>query len=284
MQMKEKKRLLTVVSLLILLAGGALFSSCDDGIGGDIADDGGVLADKDGGSHGGGDGGGDSGSDSGGDADSGHASSGCTPEEIVADVSRDNIYATLEELTGLFERTSFSGQEAALGLLENRLDHFDIEYNLHHYDWNDRTWSNIEISIPGEDLADEIYLAGGHFDSTSFLGAAPGADDNGSGAAAVVEIARLLSRCNFRRTIKLVLFSNEEQGLVGSERYAADAADNGDDIKGMLALDTIGFGPEDEDLDVNTRPGMEWLASKVKEASDSHVGLPVVVEIDDQCG
>jgi Peptidase family M28 len=280
--MKEKRRFSVILFLLALLTGGSLIASCEEENGSDNLDDGGTLAeaDEDGGSQV------DTSEDggSGTDTDTGLASGGCTPSEIVEIISRDNIYATLEELTSLPARTAYAGQQAALEMLEARLESYDVDYDLHTYDWQDHTWSNIEITIPGEDLADEIILAGGHYDSTSFFGAAPGADDNGSGTAAIVEIARHLSKCNFRRTIKLVLFSNEEKGLIGSEYYARDAVNNGDDIKGMLALDTIGFGPADEDLNVNTKTGMEWLANMVKEASDNEVGLPVVVEVDDQCG
>ncbi len=222
--------------------------------------------------------------DAGSDADTGLETNGCTPEELVAAVSQENILAVLEQLTALNERKTFAGQQKALSLLEDRLNDYGVNHTPHTYEWNNRTWTNIEVTLSGDELTDEVYIAGGHYDSTSLFGAAPGADDNGSGTAALVELARVLRDCEYKRTVKLVFFSNEEQGLIGSERYAADAVENEMNIQGFLALDTIGFGPADEDLNVNTKTGMDWLANAVKDASDLHVGLPVVVEIDDQCG
>ncbi len=222
--------------------------------------------------------------DAGSDADTGLETNGCTPEDLVSAVSQDNILSTLEVLTALNERKTFAGQQKALSLLEERLNDFGVIHTPHSYEWNNHTWTNIEVTLPGNVLTDEVYIAGGHYDSTSLFGAAPGADDNGSGTAALVELARVLRDCEYKRTVKLVFFSNEEQGLIGSERYAADAVENEMNIQGFLALDTIGFGPADEDLNVNTKTGMDWLANAVKDASDLHVGLPVVVEVDDQCG
>ncbi|MCP4603004.1 MAG: M20/M25/M40 family metallo-hydrolase [Proteobacteria bacterium] len=211
----------------------------------------------------------------------------CDPASVVAAISKQNIYDTLKELTNINERTSYSGQQKAVELLQNRLTNYNVEYNTLTYDWRGNTWTNLEIVIPGSELPDEIYMAGGHYDSSSSrdaMSAAPGADDNGSGTAAIVELARVLNDCSYRRTIKLLLFSNEEQNLVGSARYAKQAADRGDDIQGFFGIDTIGYGPADEDLDAVTKPRFSRLVEGVEYASNTYVGLPVVLDIDDQCG
>ncbi|NIT61156.1 MAG: M20/M25/M40 family metallo-hydrolase, partial [Aliifodinibius sp.] len=83
----------------------------------------------------------------------------------------------------------------------------------------------------GKQFPDEIYVIGCHYDV--YTNGAPGADDNGSGTAATMEIARVLSTSSYKRTIKLIGFSGEELGLLGSAAYASQAAQQGENILGM---------------------------------------------------
>jgi photosystem II stability/assembly factor-like uncharacterized protein len=111
--------------------------------------------------------------------------------------------------------------------------------------------------------SDEQIVVCGHYDSISEdpMSLAPGADDNASGTAAVVEALRVLSAHSFERTVKFICFSGEEIGLHGSGAYAADARLRGDDIAGVLNLDMIAYvdaAPEEVDLVCNGVS--EWLA------------------------
>jgi carboxypeptidase Q len=83
---------------------------------------------------------------------------------------------------------------------------------------NDSTENDVVAEIPGTDLSDELVILGGHFDSWH---AATGATDNGTGAAVAMEAIRILKSLGVkpRRTIRLVLWSGEEQGLLGSRGY-----------------------------------------------------------------
>jgi hypothetical protein len=78
---------------------------------------------------------------------------------------------------------------------------------------------NILGELPGTDLADEIVLIGGHFDSTH---GATGATDNGTGNSAMMEVLRIFKDAGLqpRRTIRIALWGSEEQGLIGSRIYA----------------------------------------------------------------
>ena len=81
---------------------------------------------------------------------------------------------------------------------------------------------------------------------------APGADDNASGTAAVIEAARIFSQYDFPFTIIYALWDEEEQGLIGSEYYATQAANAGDSILGVINLDMIGYdGNGDGNADVH---------------------------------
>ena len=92
-----------------------------------------------------------------------------------------------------------------------------------------------------------------HYDSTSTQATthAPGADDNASGTAAVMEMARVLAGYQFDYTIKFIAFSAEEWGLYGSRHYAQAAKQRGEQIVGVVNLDMIGYVDlEPEDLDI----------------------------------
>jgi Zn-dependent M28 family amino/carboxypeptidase len=109
--------------------------------------------------------------------------------------------------------------------------------------------TNLIIEIPGNSRAGEIVIIGAHYDSVS---GSPGANDNGSGVAALLEISRLLSRTENARTIRLVAFTNEEPPFflgrdMGSRVYASRARQQQENIVGMLSLETMGYYSEAPD-------------------------------------
>jgi hypothetical protein len=208
----------------------------------------------------------------------------CSIEELVAAISMENMSATIEVLSAMPERTTFTGQQNALAYLQDRLTAQGVEHGAHTYSWSGRTWTNIEVVVPGGELPGEIYVAGGHYDSISEYGAAPGADDNATGTAAIVEMARVLRDCTFRRTVKLLLFSNEEAETVGSSYYASNARSRGDDIRGFFAIDSIGYGTSTEDIDAVTLPEDAWLVDRVVAVNTAHVGAPLARRVLDACG
>ena len=101
---------------------------------------------------------------------------------------------------------------------------------------------NIEVEIKGATRAQEIIVVGAHYDSVM---GAPGANDNGSGVAAVLELARLWRNAQPARTLRFVLFVNEEPPFfksdeMGSRHYARRAKVRGENIVAMFSLETIG--------------------------------------------
>jgi len=193
----------------------------------------------------------------------------CGPGEVASAVSVEEIRGTVEALLALGDRSTYAGQQAASALLQDRLAGHGVAFEVLEYDWNGSRWTNLEITIPGSELPGEILAAGAHFDTDG--PDIPGADDDASGTAGIVEIARVLSGCVCGRTIRLLLFSNEETGSEGSSAYAAAAAGRGDDIRAFLDLDMIGYGPPEEDLDVMTRPAFESLTGRVASAAEAWV-------------
>ncbi len=107
--------------------------------------------------------------------------------------------------------------------------------------------ANLEITRAGRTRPREIILVGAHYDSV--IGS-PGANDNASGVAALLEISRLLAETEPQRTVRLVAFVNEEPPFfatrqMGSHVYAGAARARRDDIRLMLALETIGYYSEE---------------------------------------
>src|SRR5258706_101242 len=103
--------------------------------------------------------------------------------------------------------------------------------------------ANLEVTIPGKARSNEIVVVGAHYDSV--LGA-PGANDNGSGVAAMLEISRKFTTIPSDRTVRFVAFVNEEPPdfeteLMGSRVYAKACRQRGDDIHAMLCLETLGY-------------------------------------------
>lgn len=101
---------------------------------------------------------------------------------------------------------------------------------------------NVEAERRGTARGGQIVVVGAHYDSVF---GCPGADDNGSGVAALLELARLLPRAP-GRTVRLVAFVNEEPPFftgedMGSLRYARRCRERGEDVVAMLSLETIGY-------------------------------------------
>jgi len=102
---------------------------------------------------------------------------------------------------------------------------------------------NIEVEVRGGEIASEIVIVGAHYDSV--LGA-PGANDNGSGVAAVIELARLFAAEKPVRTLRFVAFVNEEppfahSDAMGSRQYSRRSRQRGENVVAMLSVETIGY-------------------------------------------
>ena len=106
--------------------------------------------------------------------------------------------------------------------------------------------ANLEVTIPGTTKSNEIIVVGAHYDSVE---GAPGANDNASGVAAMLEISRKFTAIPSDRTVRFVAFVNEEPPyfeteLMGSRVYAKACRQRGDDIRVMLSLETLGYYSE----------------------------------------
>src|SRR5215475_14234344 len=109
------------------------------------------------------------------------------------------------------------------------------------------TITNVIATLQGTASPERFYVVTGHLDSrcsdvTDFTSDAPGADDDGSGVAVVLELARLFATEQFPGTIVLATVDGEEQGLYGSSFMAQQMAAAGNDVQGMFSNDIVGTG------------------------------------------
>jgi hypothetical protein len=102
---------------------------------------------------------------------------------------------------------------------------------------------NLAAEIPGKSRPDEIVVVGAHYDTVSW---SPGANDNGSAVAALLELSRLFSTKSTSRTVRFVAFTNEEPPFfktrsMGSLVYAKECREKKENIAAMVCLETIGY-------------------------------------------
>ena len=127
------------------------------------------------------------------------------------------------------------------------------------------SWRNVVATLPGVSRPGRQVLITAHLDATSENPAidAPGADDNGSGSVTVLRAAQVIRALPFEKTVRFICFTGEEQGLVGSGVYAANAAARGDTIDAVVNLDMIAYESNDQDvieLHAGTEPASGALA------------------------
>jgi Zn-dependent M28 family amino/carboxypeptidase len=160
----------------------------------------------------------------------------------LADRLRDHVNVLAMEIGERHTRRPHA-LAAAASYIEDNLARAGHEVHLQSYEVNGSECANLAVEHRGGDRAREIVLIGAHYDTVE---GSPGADDNASGVAAMIEIARLLSGRPLRSTVRCVAFVNEEPPFfysrqMGSAVYARAARARGDDIKMMISLEMLGY-------------------------------------------
>jgi hypothetical protein len=181
----------------------------------------------------------------------GETGRGAVPAFTPAHVElRHRLERHVRELAGrIGERNSvrYDALEQAAAYIERELA--ALGYSVTSQRWTDaggKAFRNLEVTLAGRGRPDEVVVVGAHYDSNR---GTPGADDNASGVAAVIELARLMRQDSGRapaRTIHFVAFTNEEVPFFGtpdqgSRRYVALLQERKSDVRSMLSIETIGY-------------------------------------------
>ena len=142
-------------------------------------------------------------------------------QDMVDQVSQSNLEATVDDLVdaggyGTRKSNTEGGHWAAQYIHDEFVSYGIADVSFHDFNVNA---DNVVAVIPGAVFPENIFVLGGHFDSIVTLSAtAPGADDNASGTAAVMEAARIMSGHQFENTVVFIAFASEEFGLPAVNR------------------------------------------------------------------
>ena len=186
-------------------------------------------------------------------------------ENIIEYVSSSRMESTIADLVKFETRFPHKKQLEVADYLFDRLRKNIQGTEIHEYEYWGVDWKNVVGTIPGKKNTEQVVIVCAHLDSKAEkrLIFAPGADDDASGCAAVLELARILSKYSFEKTIKFILFSREETGQNGSKAYLKSIDRSKEQIVAAINLDMIAFGSDNEDIDLVTRPKHSWLAEEV---------------------
>ena len=210
-------------------------------------------------------------------ADSGDSGGGDTgaidPLALAAEVSEPELSATIEALSAFGTRhLEADNHDEVRDYLVDRLEALGLPVEVDDFDVRGVPAGNIIARLDGEDPS-RVWVFQAHFDSTSELApeVAPGADDNASGVAAVLEAARLLRGVPLSESVWFVLTDAEEQGSRGSAHLVDELSAEGVAIQGVIAPDMIGYWPlEDGDaFDILGDEDSEALVTGMAEVADA---------------
>lgn len=156
---------------------------------------------------------------------------------------------------------NFDRLEKAAVYIEEELREAGWAVGKQEYVQQGKTVRNIIAEVEGSESPQEIVLIGAHYDSV--IGS-PGANDNASGVAALLELARALAGERPRRTLRLAAFTNEEPPFfqtseMGSRVYARAAKKKGEKIVAMVSLETIGYYSEAEESQMFPFPPLRYF-------------------------
>ena len=200
-------------------------------------------------------------------------------QNILSQISTDSVYATVQDLQNFGSRLAVQnennpdGNRDVADYIVRRLENYGISTSIDSFDihggviygmWINQWFYNVKGVLPTDNpIDDSIILVGAHMDAIAFNNGSyssvaaqvPGADDNASGVAVMLELARIIHVNNFqfRRDIHFMAFDVEELGLVGSGHDAQKRSEAGEKIALMMNNDMVSNQPEDEDWKLTFR-------------------------------
>jgi hypothetical protein len=168
------------------------------------------------------------------------------PEKASFEISEPSLLATVEEMAAWGNRTTWEKQNAVADDLYRRLNQIKgLEVSFHHYTAGRQTYKNVVARVPGRKDSGAVLIFCAHYDShpagLAASGRAPGADDNATGVAVLLEGARVLASNPGNSSVELVFFANEEQDNKGSRAYVKEMAVQGRIIRAVVNIDAIGY-------------------------------------------
>jgi Zn-dependent M28 family amino/carboxypeptidase len=146
-----------------------------------------------------------------------------------------------------FDRNPYEGYpklEQAAQYIKREFLKVGLDVKEDSFQWEGKSYKNIVAEKKGRTSSDRIFIVGAHYDTVP---GTPGADDNASAVAVLLEIARHIQSVSLEGTVRLVAFTLEEYGYVGSSHYVESLKKGKEEILGMISLEMVGFtGPRQD--------------------------------------
>ena len=178
--------------------------------------------------------------------------------DMVSVITQQTSKQTLDELCAFATRYSFAQQcRDAEQYVFDSFSALGLTASFYTYDYLQTTMRDAIGQLTGTAHPDSIIIICAHLDCTSESPntLAPGAEDNATGVAVVLEAARAFSIYQTEYTVRFIAFTGEEQGLIGSDRYATAIQRQGEKIKAVINVDMVGYsGPYAEDMHIFCDP------------------------------
>jgi hypothetical protein len=161
----------------------------------------------------------------------------------IGKVRIDGLRNTVRTLENFGERSTWQKQNEAIAWAMNQFQSLGIDSWIETYYYDGKTWPNLFAKIEGTCDPGQYILLLAHIDSRSdnLADGAPGANDNGSGIAVLLECARLLKEIPLRKSVQFCIFTNEESNAKGSQAFARKAKREGQAIQAVINLDVLGY-------------------------------------------
>lgn len=200
-------------------------------------------------------------------------------QNLLPLVTKENLVATVQYLQDLKSRSVryIPGNTSATTWLADQFRKLpDLTVETPLFTSNYGKFMNVVATKKGFKEPNTVLVVCGHFDSTVSSGNsnfAPGADDNGTGAAGVLEIARMVAGLKLPYTVMFAFMNAEEVGLIGSKAMAKTlAGTTGIQIKAVLNMDMLA-DKEDNEVAVIGNTNSNWLIDVFKDVAQAYVGL-----------
>ncbi len=203
-------------------------------------------------------------------------------QDLVNKVMRTRLETNLTKLASFTTRHSTSkefGKAAAWA--RKQLDEMNYKIRLQQVKVDGKLTRNIIAEKQGQGSKRKIVVVTAHLDSINLQGGplapAPGADDNGSGSAGLLEIARVFQDHNSKHDLRLILFGGEEEGLLGSKRYVASlTASERARIQAVINMDMIGaLNSPSRSVLLEGAPLSQTVIDGLRQAAAAHTQLIV---------
>jgi len=174
-----------------------------------------------------------------------------TVQQVINSVNQDSLIYFVRELSGnvptvvngqnvtiVSRHKNNAANELAKDYIKQKLQQYGLNVTIQNFS---STGNNVLGTKLGTTYPNRKFIICAHYDDMPSGSIAPGADDNASGTAAVIEAARVLSQYSFPYTLIFALWDEEEQGLVGATYYATQARNANDSILGVINMDMIAY-------------------------------------------